>query len=281
MPREAPRTLHSLSPDYQDGVSGDDYEIIAIENGSSRRLAGGEVEAIAQNIRYHYHATDSVSPAAAVNRAAAVARGEALAIIVDGARMATPGLVAGTLRGMALFPDAVVGALAWHLGPDVQNKSMLDGYDQRAEDALLASIDWPADGYRLFEIATLAQSSAMGFLRHLPSEYSWVALSAGRFRALGGFCEQFTSPGGGLVNQHFRNRLMQVPNIRPVMLLGEGVFHQFHGGVATNVPMDRHPIKDFKAEYEQIVGEPFRAYPTPPITWLGTMPEAARRFIGR
>ena len=29
---------------------------------------------------------------------------------------------------------------------------MLDGYDQAFEDDLFDEIDWPADGYRLFEI---------------------------------------------------------------------------------------------------------------------------------
>ena len=34
-------------------------------------------------------------------------------------------------------------------------------------------------------------------------------------------------------------------------------FHQFHGGVATNVPPDAHPWNGFAAEYAGIVGKPY------------------------
>ncbi len=41
------------------------------------------------------------------------------------------------------------------------------------------------------------------------------------------------------------------------MLLGEATFHQFHGGVATNVPIAEHPFKEMMKEYEVIKGERF------------------------
>lgn len=281
MQREATRTLHSLSSDYQRGVDAGQYEVIAIDNGSPRPLDACFVKSQGPNFRYHFHATDSISPAEAVNLGVEMARGEFVAVIVDGARMASPGLVKHTLQALAMSPDPVVGALAWHLGPDVQNHSMLEGYDQRVEDQLLESIDWPADGYRLFEIAVLAQSSARGFLGGMPGELSWLCLRRDTFQRIGGFRPAFRSRGGGLVNQDIRNRLMTCEGIAPLMLLGEGVFHQFHGGVATNVPMEQHPILEFKAEYEAIVGKPFSRSSTPQVEYLGPMPEAARRFINR
>ena len=281
MQREARRTLHSLSPDYQRGVDPAAYEVIAIDNGSAAPLDAEAVRSHGPQFRYHFHATDAVSPVEAVNLGVEMARGEFVAVIVDGARMATPGLVAASLKGLLLGRDPAVCALSWHLGPDVQNKTMLDGYDQQAEDELLDSIGWPEDGYRLFDISTLAQSSGMGFLGGMPNELSWICLRRDTFDALGGFDERFRTPGGGLVNHEFRNRLMTRPGITPVLLLGEGVFHQFHGGVATNVPMDRHPMHDFRAEYGEIVGEPFKPEPTPPVIYFGKMPTAARRFIHR
>jgi len=281
MRREARRTLFSLSKPYQLGVDEDEYEVIAIDNGSSAALRETEVRGFGGNFRYIFHPTQSVSPAEAVNHAAAAAAGEYLAIIVDGARMASPGLLRASLQALKLFPKPVVGSMSWHLGPDVQNQSMLEGYDQQREDQLLDSIRWPEDGYRLFEISTLAQSSHKGFLGGLPGELSWVCLSRATFDALGGFDQRFQAPGGGLINQHFRNKLVAEPGIQPVMLLGEGVFHQFHGGVATNVPMSKHPLHDFRAEYEHIIGKPFERAPTPPVTYLGTMPRSARRFINR
>jgi len=35
IPREAPRTLFSLSADYQDGIDADDCEVLVIDNGST------------------------------------------------------------------------------------------------------------------------------------------------------------------------------------------------------------------------------------------------------
>jgi osmoprotectant transport system permease protein len=54
-----------------------------------------------------------------------------------------------------------------------------------------------------------------------------------------------------------------------VHLLGEGTFHQFHGGVATNVPAASHPFPIFHEEYVRLRGEPF-APPTALPVILGT-----------
>ena len=50
-------------------------------------------------------------------------------------------------------------SVRWYLGYDFQNWAMRAGYDKTREDVLLAKIGWPQDGYRLFEIATLDESS--------------------------------------------------------------------------------------------------------------------------
>ena len=58
---------------------------------------------------------------------------------------------------------------------------------------------------------------------------------------LGGFNEGFVSPGGGLVDLDFFREAIESNLFEPLLLLGEGSFHQFHGGVATNVPLNNHP----------------------------------------
>lgn len=280
MQREAARTLYSLSTAHQQAVPPEAYEVIAVDNGSAEPLAQDFVESFGPQFRLMRHETQSVSPVDAVNLGVAAARGDCVAVIVDGARMATPGLVANTLHGLGTGTRPVVYALAWHLGPDVQNKSMLDGYDQSTEDALLEESRWREDGYALFGISTLAQSSGGGFLGKVPAEFSWVAMPRDLFDALGGFDARFQSPGGGLVNHHFRDRAIFRQDTTLVALLGEGVFHQFHGGVATNVPMKAHPIKDFRAEYLEITGQDFTQKPGPAPLYLGTLPPIARAFLG-
>ncbi len=280
MRREAARTLRSLSLDHQRDLASDDYEVIAIDNGSHSPLEAHAVTAGRPNFRYHFHRTGSVSPVQAVNLGADMATGELIAVIVDGARMASPGLVGETQRAARLYPDPFIYTLSWHLGPEVQNISMTQGYDQAEEDRLIEAAGWPADGYALFSISTLAQSSRPGLLHpEVPAECSWFAMRRDRFIELGGFDPRFETPGGGLVNHDFRNRAVSVPGIRPIGLLGEGVFHQYHGGVATNVLMEDHPFRAFDHEYRAIRGEPYAKTASPPPAFFGALPAAARRFL--
>ncbi len=280
MRREAARTLHSLSPAYQTGAPSD-YEVIAIDNGSRTPLDPAEVAAFGPNFRYHYFATDAVSPGEAVNYGAAIARGDLIAVIVDGARMATPGLVGQSIAAARHFAEPFVVALAWHLGPKMQQISVAEGYDQVEEDRLLAEIDWRANGYDLFTIAAAAASQQGGFLAGIPRECSWFCMRRATFLRLGGLDTRFRAPGGGLINQDFRERALALPGLSPVVLLGEGVFHQIHGGVSTNVPMAKHPIDRFRAEYREIRGVDFESTPSPPTFCYGSLPEQARRFLGQ
>lgn len=279
MKREAARTLYSLGPTYQNDMSGGEYEVIAIDNGSSEPLDAADVEEIGPNFSYYFHETTSQSPASAVNFGARVARGKYLAIVVDGARMVTPGVVRDTLKALQKFDDPFVCTLGWHLGPDIQNKSMLLGYNQAEEDQLLTSIDWRNDGYRLFEIAVLAQSSLVGLWGGMPLECSWFAMLSSVFFQVDGFDERFQSPGGGLVNHTFLNRLAIRNSLVSVVLLGQGSFHQFHGGVASNVKMEDHPLSRFKEEYHDIFGEKFQNLPLPEPYYFGNVLPSAMQFV--
>jgi len=279
MQREGPRTLTSLATPYQRNVSSDDYEVIAIDNGSSQPLDPDFVTSLGPNFRYHYHETSSVSPAHAMNLGVQLASGDTVAMIVDGARMASPGLVDTTIKGLRLYDRPFVSALAWHIGHDIQNALLETGYTKNDEDKLLESISWPDDGYRLFEVTTIAPSSRPGLLGGVPAECSWLALRKQQFLDLGGYDERFQTPGGGLVNHEFVNRVLNSGDFDLVSVLGEGVFHQLHGGVATNVPMARHPLEKFHAEFQDLMGVRYAPASPTPSTYVGVMPEAAFRFL--
>ncbi len=279
MTREAERTLFTLSADYQIGVSAEDYEIIAIDNGSDLPLSPDWVASFGPNIEYQYLDTAAVSPVDAVNLGAEVACGHFVAIIVDGARMVSPGLVRATLSALQAMKNPFVCALAWHLGPDVQNASISRGYNQEAEDDLLSSIDWRNNGYGLFEISTLAQSSSVGFLGGLPRECSWLALPRRRFQDIGGFDSRFRSPGGGLVNHDFLERVSADPATGCVVLLGEGSFHQMHGGVATNCSLAEHPMARFQEEYHSIHEKDYAPTALPAPYYLGSLSPQTLKFV--
>lgn len=277
MAREAPRTLHTLSAAHQRGVGPEDYEVIAVDAGSAIPLTAATVASFGGNVSL-LRADRAPSPAAAINAAVRRARGDAVMVCIDGARMFTPGVVRLAIDAFAAWRDPVVATLAWHLGPKLQNESMLEGYDQSVEDRLLDSVDWRRDGYELFRIAVFAWSSRRGWFLPL-EESNGVAVRRDTFARLGGFDERFRTPGGGFVNLDFF--LRSCTAARPVVhLLGEGTFHQFHGGVATNVPLERHPFPTFHEEYLALRGVPFAPAESSPLV-LGSVPPQAIPFLER
>ena len=277
MRREAPRTLLSLSRAYQRGVEAIDYEVIAVDSRSSAPLDPAEVEAFGPEFRYLRHETESVSPAEAVNRAAAMARGDYITVCVDGARILSPGIVRYTALGCRLSPRPVVAALGYHLGPMSQRDSTLAGYDQAVEDALLAGSGWERDGYRLFNISCFANASAGGWFTP-PSESNCITVTRAMFDELGGFDTAFRSRGGGLVNPDFFRRACDAPGTQLVMLVSEGCFHQVHGGVSTNPPAGQRPDREFHAEYRRLRGDSYRRPTARPI-YLGEVQDAAIPFL--
>jgi hypothetical protein len=251
MRREAPRTLYSLTRGYQRGSEGIQYEVIAIDNGSTEPLSWEEVKSFGPEFRYHYFETRSCSPADAVNCGAEMAKGDFLTICIDGARILSPGILASINRMVTAYAAPFIYTLGFHLGPDIQNNSILKGYNQQVEDELLANSGWENDGYKLFNIASLAGSSIEGYLGPL-AESNCFCIPKREFVKLGGFNPLFQTPGGGLVNLEFFQRACKLSGMTPVMLLGEGTFHQIHGGVATNVSMLEHPMESYQEEYRRI-----------------------------
>jgi glycosyltransferase involved in cell wall biosynthesis len=257
MRREAPRTLFSLSANYQLDISESEYEVLAIDHGSSEPLNPEIVRSFGANFAYRFEATDCPSPCAAINRAVRESCSDYVVLMIDGARILSPGILGLMKRCIRMYERCFVYTLAMHLGPQIQNVSLTKGYSQLVEDGLLADTDWQTDGYRLFSISTIAPSSGGGYFSLL-HETNCAGLSRNDFLRLGGLCEAFKSPGGGLANLDFFNQVMSVPEVCPIMLLGEATFHQFHGGVATNVAMDAHPFAAFAAEYKRIRGTAVR-----------------------
>ena len=275
MHREAKRTLHSLTAGYQSGVVGGEYHIIALDHGST-----DPIEIPAQSspaIDYRFIDTDDPSPVRAVNRAVESATTEFVMINIDGARILSPGVIEYARRATRCFSDPFIYTLGWHLGPDLQNVSMMNGYSRESEDRLLDEIDWMHAGYRLFDISVLAGSSAGGFFKPV-AESNCFVLRKETWRRLGGYHSGFTSPGGGLANLDLFQRACRHPGVTPVCLLGEGTFHQIHGGVATNVPMDAHPMADFKDEYRRIRGHEYETDTSIRPVYLGRLSDAAAPF---
>ncbi len=146
MSRELPRTIRSLSPAMQAGIAANDYEIVIVDNGSTpaidQRACSSWASSWGGHVRVLRIQNPRISPASAINTALAEAESELIGVMIDGARMATPGLLAGALSAAKVTPRAVIASLGFHLGPEVQMQSVAKGYNQAVEDDLLESARW-------------------------------------------------------------------------------------------------------------------------------------------
>ena len=284
MGREARRSLLSLTRRYQQGLDGTRYEVIVVENGSApgERLGSEAVESLGRPFRYLDMGDDATpSPVAAMNRGLEESRGRAVALMVDGAHVLTPGVLRHGLAGLDAYAPAIVATQAWYVGPGQQGDVMRAGYDEAVEDALFKQIGWPADGYRLFEIGHFAGDR--DWLDGL-WESNCLFAPRGLLEQVGGFDEAFAMAGGGYCNLDLYERLASAPGVRVVTILGEGSFHQLHGGTTTNQadPLERRArIRSYVDHYQPVRGRPFRG-PEKPIHYVGGFAtEAAKRVRAR
>jgi len=246
-------TLQSLLPPYQRNISTGDYEIIVMDNGSAKML-DEETRKISPNLNYVYlsPAESSPSPAAAMNRGVALSRAPLLCLMIDGARLLTPGVLWWGMRLVELASRAMVEVRGWHLGPKWQPESVMEGYDHEEERHLLQAIGWPENGYRLWEIAASTPQVSRGYADPAP-ESNCIFLSRDLFFETGGFDERSREPGGGLVNLDFFSRAVATAGC-VFTLLGEGTFHQVHRGAATGLskPILEERFKQWRAESEAL-----------------------------
>jgi len=257
MAREIPRTLESLARDYQIGARDLEYEVLLVDNGSPTPLDERAWEDVDVPVRLIRMENAPPSPAMAINRGIEAASGEILCLMIDGAHLLTPGVFRMALSAYQAFEDAVVAIRYFYLGIGEQTETVLNGYDKTAEDELLKKIQWPTDGYRLFEISTPLRSGAsrITWFNRVP-ESNCLFIKKSVFQGQGGAEERFDYPGGGFLNLDIFKRAVEAPGVTPVQIIGEGSFHQLHGGITTNSSGEkrRAQLDMYREQYEQIRG---------------------------
>jgi hypothetical protein len=275
MARELPRTLRTLAPPIQRDIATDEYEVVVVDNGTPGGLDLGTADEFGGRIRLLECGAAAPSPARAANRGLALADGDLVGLIVDGARMVSPRLLSTARLAGRLAARPVITSPAYHLGASHMDAAHA-GYDQRVEDELLASVPWEDDGYELFGVSTLANSSGRGWFGPM-GESSALFMPRELWHELGGLDERFTLPGGGLVNHDLFRRACALAGVQLIVLLGEGTFHQFHGGAATT---GRYTWAEMHREYESLRGGRYEPPENEPL-YVGRMPAPALPHVAR
>ena len=197
--------------------------------------------------------------------------------MIDGAHVVTPGVLRFGLAGLRTYEPAIVATQQWYVGPGQQPLAMDHGYDEEYEDRLFDAIQWPHAGYRLFEIG------------HFVGDRDWldgvwesncIFVTRKQLAQVGGFEESFSMAGGGYANLELYERLGTSPDITVATIIGEGSFHQVHGGTTTNqtdAAERRDRVFGYGRHYAEMRGRMFRG-PGKPLHFVGRiMSEAARR----
>ena len=258
MPREAARTLKSLSRGYQRDIGTLRYEVLCVDNYSDPPLEAGWVESFGPEFRLIRPSRHLPSPVVAINEAAAQAQGKYIAIMIDGAHLLTPGVLREVWDAVAEAPDAVIALRPWFVGGD-QRWLAEAGYTRAHEDILFDKIGWPEDGYLLFrEGAPFWESPRPWFDAMIESNCLFVP--AWLYRQIGGMAEDFSEAGAGFANLDLFRRAVEASPEPPVALIGEATFHQFHDGTTTNVTMEmkEQRVRRYESHYVAVRGQ---AYP--------------------
>lgn len=281
MRREARRTLISLALPYQRDVMAEQYEVIVVENGSTDPLSSEEVMSNGKNFQYHFLENPPPSPAFAINFGLSRAKGKYVSIMVDGAHMATPGLVYYAIAACCSVDKPVVLSQRFHLGSGPQPETIINGYNKPVEDELLVQIDWPSDGYRLYEISyplivLREKQKTLWYARMFESNF--LVMRRDMLLQIGGCDEQFDIPGGGFLIPDLYRRAVDEQGVKIIYLIGEATFHQIHGGVSTGGTIEdqQEQLVLYKDQYQKIRGCEY-AIPKNPLNFFGHIPNKVVR----
>lgn len=260
MGREVPRTLWSLSRQFQQGIADLDYEIIVVDNGSDDLPVPPDMDPKPRILRAP---VPSYSPVGAMNTAIANASGGLIGAWIDGARLAAPNLLKTVIDAARLHSNPVLAVPNWQLGPVRQAISVGNGYSAEVEDGLLAQAGWPSSDIDLFSISAPEAASITAPML----ESNALFLSAADWDRLGGFDPAFSEPGGGAANPDVFWRAAHLPDSQLIRLNGVGTFHQIHGGVTTDGPVKAvNALKQAARNYARIRGHPMK--PVRDVGWI-------------
>ena len=278
MTRQAMNTLYSLSRAHQKNAAHIDYEVLMIENKSARNMSPDEIDRLEGQFRYYLLDDDTESPAKAINYGLQNALGQHIGLMIDGARMVSPRIIEYVSMAIAASSNYLVAIPGYNLGSQQHHLNIQSDYGEPEEIALLNQSCWKDNGYRLFDIASIGDANANGFISPLLESNCFFS-SANNFTRIGGANEDFNLPGGGSLNLHMFRQLGTLPDIQYFLLPGEGTFHQFHGGITTREDAEREAVlESHRKQLHSYWGGEFHSLRKEPVL-LGSITSHAMRYL--
>ncbi|MBN2343270.1 MAG: glycosyltransferase [Deltaproteobacteria bacterium] len=269
------RTLTSCSSDYQQAAV-DEIEIIIVDNGSDIPL---RIEDFSQypNVSKVIRMNDKPSPVFGLNEGIRQAEFSNVALMIDGAHLLSPGVFRNAKSILQNINRPVISIPQYIFGPDSQNiRNIKDAFSQ--ETAYLNKIDWPSDGYKLFDYAVLPGEH---FERDIYGavESNCLITTKTILEDSGGFDERFCEPGGELANLEIYIRLSHEPRNEYVVLAGEGTFHQDHHGITTGADIEKRQalVEKYLKRYSDFTGNERLLQGRPPF-YYGIVRHASRNI---
>ena len=269
-------TITSLSPAYQRGIRPEDYEVLLLENSSDESLEPGDIAKLPENFTYILREESSQSPAAAINQGISIARGLFIGLMIDGAYVMTPGVLRNAMLATKASEHAFITVPTYHLGPGDQAITTLQGFGLEKQREALADIGWPDEGYKLFSIGGFCPSNPKGFFPSILESNCYFTPRAS-LEEIGGADESFQQAGGGSLNLDMTLKLGTRAGSVYFTLGGEGVFHQYHGGVTTSKTRDEF-VAAFDRELHDKWDSKFHYFARNPIV-IGSFSEYSHELL--
>jgi hypothetical protein len=271
MQRELPRTVQSMTSEYQ-GVSSDDFEIILYENPSKSVLSEECISQFPRNLKYVL-SDQNLPLTKAMNRAENLASGSHLLLCVDGARILSSGVLRYCMMALKIDLRAVVAFHGLHMGLRPQQQALEEGsHSKKIEDDFLAEINFPKHPQFLLNLASWEGSSNRGWFFHM-AESNCLMMERNHFHRIGGFDERLKLPGGGIANLDLYSRAVEDQSRKLFFVLGEGTFHQHHDGdTASN---SNNKYNQYLKDYETSIGKAYRFPKRRNYEYLGHLPPTA------
>ena len=232
-------TLFSLSKYYQNL---EDYEVLTINNGGEK-INENFFYKFGRNFKYKYieKSDADVHPYIEINKTIEKTHHDKIVIICDGARICSKNILDDYIKILNKSEFDICTCPSYHLGFDLQRKSILSGYNSKFEDNILKRSRWWLEGSSIFDISVLGGSSDSNLYKKLQVESNCLGISKKFFLEIGGFSKNFKIPGGGQINIEFFQKLVSNKKTKINYFINHGTFHQLHGGMSTN-------SKDFKKQ---------------------------------